>query len=186
MSSGVRVVALSVFVAGALLVTHAQGPITSHAADVELRLGRILFEQGQYPEALEAYKNAVGADDSGTLRQARAGVIASALRVADFELARREADTLVKGSPKDPEAISLHGDALWASGLFDQAEETYRAALSLAPDLARGRHGLAKSLLARTKLDDAMNEAQAALKSAPRDLEIHHTVGAIYERMHKY
>src|SRR5205823_11187304 len=101
-------------------------------------------------------------------------------------LARREADILVKGSPKDPEAISLYADALWASGLFDQAEETYRAALSLSPELPRGRHGLAKSLLARTKLDDAMNEAQAALKSAPRDLEIHHTVGAIYERMHKY
>ena len=31
-----------------------------------------------------------------------------------------------------------------------------------------------------------MDEAQAALRLAPRDLEIHHTVGAIYERMHKY
>jgi predicted aspartyl protease len=31
-----------------------------------------------------------------------------------------------------------------------------------------------------------MNEAQAALRLSPRDLEIHHTVGAIYERMHKY
>ena len=31
-----------------------------------------------------------------------------------------------------------------------------------------------------------MVEAQAALRLAPRDLEIHHTVGAIYERMHKY
>ncbi len=31
-----------------------------------------------------------------------------------------------------------------------------------------------------------MNEAQAALRLSPRDLEIHHTVGTIYERMHKY
>jgi len=31
-----------------------------------------------------------------------------------------------------------------------------------------------------------MNQAQAALKLSPRDLEVHHTVGAIYERMHKY
>jgi predicted aspartyl protease/Flp pilus assembly protein TadD len=186
MSSGVRVVALSVFVVGALLVLNAQGPITSQSADIELRLGRMLFEQGQYPEALEAYRSATAAEDSGTQRQARAGLVASALRVADFDLARRESDILVKAAPKDPEAVSLYADALWASGLFDQAEETYRASLSLSPELARGRHGMAKSLLARTKLDDAMNEAQAALKSAPRDLEIHHTVGAIYERMHKY
>ena len=31
-----------------------------------------------------------------------------------------------------------------------------------------------------------MNEAQAALRLSPRDLEIHHTVGTIFERMHKY
>jgi predicted aspartyl protease len=146
----------------------------------------MLFDQGQYPEALEAYRNAVNTDDSATLRQARAGVISSALRVADFELARREADTLVKAAPGDPDAVSLYGDSLWATGLFDAAEDSYRGALAMSPELARGRHGLAKSLLARTRLDEAMNEAQAALRLAPRDLEIHHTVGTIYERMHKY
>ena len=45
---------------------------------------------------------------------------------------------------------------------------------------------LARSLAARNRLDQAMNEAQAALRLNPRDLEVHHTVGAIYERMHKY
>ncbi|MEP7304964.1 MAG: aspartyl protease family protein [Acidobacteriota bacterium] len=186
MSSGVRFVALSVFVSAAALVIHADGQLLSQAADIELRLGRMLFEQGQYPEALEAYRNAVKTDDSLTMRQARAGVVSSALRVADFDLARREADTLVKAAPRDPDAVSLYGDSLWASGLFDSAEENYRGALAMSPELARGRHGLAKSLLARTKLDEAMNEAQAALRLAPRDLEIHHTVGTIYERMHKY
>jgi len=186
MRSGVRVVALSSFVTAAVLVIHADGPIASQSADIELRLGRILFEQGQYPEALDAFRNAVAADDSATARRARAGLISSALRVADFDLARREADTLVKSAPGDPGAISLYADSLWANGLFDTAEENYRKALAISPELARGRHGMAKSLLARSKLDDAMNEAQAALRLAPRDLEIHHTVGTIYERMHKY
>jgi len=186
MNSGVRFVALSAFVSAAALVIHADGQLLSQAADIELRLGRMLFEQGQYPEALEAYRNAVKTDDSLTVRQARAGVVSSALRVADFDLARREADALVKAAPRDPDAVSLYGDSLWASGLFDTAEENYRGALAMSPELARGRHGLAKSLLARTKLDEAMNEAQAALRLAPRDLEIHHTVGTIYERMHKY
>jgi predicted aspartyl protease/Tfp pilus assembly protein PilF len=186
MSSGVRFVACSAFVAAAALAIHADGQLSSQAADIELRLGRMLFDQGQYPEALDAYRNAVNTDDSGTMRQARAGVIASALRVADFDLARREADTLVKAAPRDPDAVSLYGDSLWAAGLFDAAEDSYRGALAMSPELARGRHGMAKSLLARTRLDEAMNEAQAALRLAPRDLEIHHTVGTIYERMHKY
>ena len=97
MSSGVRFVAFSAFIAAAVLVIHADGQL-SQAADIELRLGRMLFDQGQYPEALDAYRSAVNADDSSTVRQARAGVISSALRVADFELARREADTLVKAA----------------------------------------------------------------------------------------
>ena len=32
----------------------------------------------------------------------------------------------------------------------------------------------------------AIASTQAALRLSPRDLEIHHTVGTIYERMHKY
>ena len=36
------------------------------------------------------------------------------------------------------------------------------------------------------KLEEALNEAQAALKLSPRDAEIHHTVGSIYERMRRY
>src|SRR6185295_17518333 len=107
MNSGVRFVALSAFVSAAALVIHADGQLLSQSADIELRLGRMLFDQGQYPEALEAYRNAVNTEDSATVRQARAGVVSSALRVADFNLARREADTLVKASPADPDAVSL-------------------------------------------------------------------------------
>jgi tetratricopeptide (TPR) repeat protein len=82
--------------------------------------------------------------------------------------------------------MALYGDALWASGLFQEAENQYRDALAAQPELARGHHGMARSLAARSKLEDAMNEAQTALRMSPRDLEIHHTVGTIYERMHKY
>jgi Flp pilus assembly protein TadD/predicted aspartyl protease len=167
-------------------VIHADGPPPSQAAEIELQLGNLLFAEGRYPEALDAYQVAAKSDDSERAREARSGLITSALRVAEFDLARREAETLVKSAPKNAEAISLYGDSLWASGLFEEAEGRYRDALALEPELARGFHGVARSLLARNRLDDAMNEAQAALRLAPRDLEIHHTVGAIYERMHKY
>ena len=80
----------------------------------------------------------------------------------------------------------MYGDALWASGLFEQAEGKYQDALATTPELARGLHGMARSLAARGQLEQAMVKAQAALRLAPRDLEIHHTVGSIYERTHKY
>lgn len=186
MRSGFRSSAVLAIVAVATLIIHAE-QLPSQSSEIQLQLGRLLFSQGQYPESLEAFRQATAAaEDSGTLRQARAGLVQSALRVAEFDLARREADELVKIAPRHPDAVSLHGDSLWAAGLFDQAEQRYRDALAISPDLARGHHGMAKALLARTKLDESMNEAQAALRLAPRDLEVHHTVGAIYERMHKY
>ena len=73
-------------------------------------------------ESLEAYKNAVKVASPDQMRQARGGVILSSLRVAEFENAREEAEKLIKESPHAPESLALYGDALWASGLFEQAE----------------------------------------------------------------
>jgi tetratricopeptide (TPR) repeat protein len=184
MRGGVRAAAASVLVAAASLVLRADVP--SHAADVQLQLGHHLMAEGRYLEALDAYQRALKVAPAGEMREPRAGVILAALRVAEFDVARTEADALAASAPVDAEALALHGDALWASGLFEEAEARYREAEALSPDLARARHGKARSLAARSRLDEAMVEAQAALRIAPRDLEIHHTVGAIYERMRKY
>ena len=185
MTRGIRVVAVSAVVIAASLAIQAEAP-QNHAVDIQLQLGRLLFEDGRYAESLEAYRKALMPGDATRVREARFGVIQSALRVAEFDVARHEADTLIKDAPGDPEAISLYADSRWAAGLFEEAEARYRDALAMAPAQPRALHGLARSLMARGQLDLALDEAQAALKLAPRDLEIHHTVGAIYERMHKF
>jgi tetratricopeptide (TPR) repeat protein len=59
-------------------------------------------------------------------------------------------------------------------------------ALALAPDTSRARHGLARSLAAQSRLEEALAEGQAALRLSPRDAELHHTVGSIYERLHRF
>ena len=189
MRSGFRLSAVPVALvlcAAAAFAIHADATPPSQAAEIQLQLGTMLYAEGRYIEALDAYQNALTSPDTALLRTARSGVITCALRVAEFDLARREAEALVKIAPRDAGAVSLYADALWASGLFEEAEVRYKDALALQPDLARGLHGVARSLLARNHLDDAMVQAQAALRLSPRDMEIHHTVGAIYERMHKY
>src|SRR4030095_10038310 len=130
--------------------------------------------------------NALKDAPADSVRRPRIGVIASALRVAEFALARAEAENLYHAAPPGAEAMTLYGDALWSSGLFQEAEVKYHDALAISPDLARGHHGMAKSLAARGRLDDAVKEGQEALGRAPRDLEVHHTVGTVYERQHKY
>ena len=186
MQRGIRFGTVSAIIAAATLVIHADTPPSNQSAEIQLQLGRLFFDDGRYIDSLEAYQKALAVQDAARLREARSGVIQSALRIAQFEIARREADKLLKASPRDAETLSLYADALWASGLFEEAEARYRDALAVTPEYPRGHHGMARSLLARSQLEPALNEAQAALTLSPRDLEIHHTLGTIYERMHKY
>jgi Flp pilus assembly protein TadD/predicted aspartyl protease len=186
MQSAFRVAAASVIVVAVSLVLRADVTPPSQASEIQLQLGDLLFSEGKYVDSLDAYRNSLKVAPSDGVRRPRMGVISSALRVAEFDLARQEAEKLYKADPKRPDSMTLYGDAMWSMGLFEEAEDLYRDALATAPSLARGHHGMAKSLAARSHLDEAMNEAQAALQLSPRDLEIHHTVGAIFERMHKY
>src|SRR6267142_1893531 len=119
MNSAYRAVAVSALVAAASLVITADTTPSSQASEVQLQLGNLLYSEGRYLDALDAYKNALKTAPSDSTRSARVGVISSALRVAEFDLARQEAEKLVKADPSGPDAMSLYGDALWASGLFD-------------------------------------------------------------------
>ncbi len=186
MRNGIRVAVMAGMVAAASFAIRAADGPQSQSGDVQLLLGNEFFAEGRYQDALDAYQRALKAPIPGDSRMARAGIVQSALRIAEFGIARTEAEALVKSAPRDPGALALSADALWASGLFDEAESRYRDALSSTPDLPRGHHGLARSLAAKGQLEEAMDEAQIALKLAPRDLEVHHTVGSIYERMHRY
>ena len=183
--SGSRLLlALIVLVAGSLSIR--ADVASSQSAEVQLQLGSLLFSEGKYQDSLAAYRNAAKSASPDLMTRARTGVVSSALRVAEFDEALVQAQLLIRDSPRNPEVRALYGDALWSSGLFEQAEAEYVSALASTPDLARGRHGLARSLAARGHLVEAMREVQAALRLSPRDLEIHHTVGTLYERMHKY
>ncbi len=185
MQSGLRAVAFPALILAASFTIRAD-VAQSQSGEIELQLANEFFAEGRYQDALDAYRKALSATVPADPREARAGIVQSALRVAEFGTAKVEAEALVKAAPLDPASLALSADALWASGLFDEAESRYKDALSKVPGLPRGHHGLARSLAARGHLDEAMNEAQEALRLAPRDLEVHHTVGSIYERMHKY
>ena len=168
------------------LVSGVQGRTDANDANLQFQLGTLLFEETRYREALEAFRKAVNAESKSVAVQARIGVVKSALRLGEFIEAQREGEILRQQDPKNPEVMTVHADALWSAGLFDEAHKEFLDALAVQPDLSRGRHGLARALASQNKLQEALNEAQSALKVSPRDEEIHHTVGSIFERMHRY
>ncbi len=177
-----------VFVAAALLLgtTLLVGADVDDDAALQFQIGSLLFEETRYRDALDAFDRATRTEDADLAIRARKGKIRSALRIAQFAMARGEAETLLQQAPGDAEALSLHGDALWSFGQFDDADDAYRRALERDPASARARFGHARTLAATNRLPEALEGALAAAAVAPRDGEIHALVGQLYERLNEY
>ena len=168
------------------IVTGADSTLATARSEVQLQLGDLLLGDERYYDAAFAYDRAKQGASDRQLVRALMGEIRAFLRVAEFSRLYREATSLRAVAPRNPVALTLYGDAVWAAGLLQDAEPAYRDALALNPDEARARHGLAKSLVARGRLADAMTELQAALALTPTDYEFHHTLGSLYRRMNRF
>ena len=122
----------------------------------------------------------------GHCRHARARFVRRS-SVAEFGLARQEAEKLVASAGADAEAQTLLGDALWSNGLFDEADRAYERALDQRrPTVPRARFGWPSRWRRSSKLQEALDEALAASAAAPRDGDIHAAIGDIYERLNRY
>ena len=180
------VAVIATIVAGCSLALYADDHALSGDPDVQFQLANLLFDETRYQEALQAFDRATKTDDPALAVRARKGKVRTALRVAEFNLARAEAERLRSQASTDAEAMTLLGDALWSVGLFDEADRGYRDALLQTPGFARARFGIARSLATQSRLEEALQEALAASAGAPRDGEIHAAVGDIYERLNRF
>lgn len=181
-----RVAVAIAALAACTIVGRAASQSSVDDARVQFQLATQLIEEGRYLEALDAFDLAASSDDQALVARARKAKVRGALRIAKFDVARHDGELLSASAANDPEAQTLYGDALWAKGLFDEADTQYRLALALAPESSRARFGLARSLATRTRLDEALTEALAAAGSAPRDPEIQALLGQIYERLRRF
>jgi Flp pilus assembly protein TadD/predicted aspartyl protease len=181
-----RFVLCAAAVVACTLVIQADDKITAGDAELQFQLGNLLSDETRFREALDAFDRAIQTDDHDLQVRARAGKVKTALRIAEYDLAQKEGELLRASAPSDPEALSLYADSLWSGGLFDEADDVYRQALSINKESSRARFGTARSLATRSKLEEALTEAQAAAAMAPRDGEIHAEIGAIYQRLHRF
>ena len=157
------------------------------AADpiLEYQRAGAFFDEGRYAEALRAFDAATRSDDAALTDRARKGKVRAALRIAEFTLAREEAEHFA-GRANDGEASALLGDALWSMGQFDEADPEYARALTINPESSRGRFGAARSLAMRSRLDDALALTLTAIESAPRDPDLRALAGSILERLNRF
>ncbi len=181
-----RFVLCAAAIVAGTLVLQADDKITAGDAELQFQLGNLLSDETRFREALDAYEKAIQTDDRDLQVRARAGKVKTALRIAEYDLAQKEGELLRASAPSDSEALSLYADSLWSVGLFDEADDVYEQALAINKESSRARFGRARSLATRTKLEEALTEAQAAAAMAPRDGEIYAEIGAIYQRLHRF
>jgi Flp pilus assembly protein TadD/predicted aspartyl protease len=155
-------------------------------AQIQLQLATLLFDDGRYAEALDAFERARAGAGRGVAVEASRGMVRSLLRLGEFHRAYGAAETMMAEGDRSAENLAVYGDALWAVGRFEDSERTMRDALTLNPSDARARHGAARVLAARSQFTDALAELQAALRLSPAQAEFHHTLGAVYQRLARY
>src|SRR3954469_7397658 len=152
MSSVLRPLTAAAIVGAAItFLTPGMRAISPEAAEVQLQMAKLLFSDGRYTEAFDAFEQAKPSQDPRIRREALAGCVTAALRLGDFSHAYADAQTLMKTGVKDADAISLYGDALWAVGLFEESEKRFQDAMTLQPGNPRALHGMARGLAARNK-----------------------------------
>ena len=188
MGNSVRVFFPLVAVAVALsVVVGAAGVPSSTLSAIQLELGDLLFADERYGEAIPAYRRAKEGAEPGQLVRASSGLLRVLLLVAEFHSAYEEAvflDSL--DIADDPERRTLVADGLWSYGLFAEADAKYDEVLTWAPSSARARHGLARSLAARNRHEEALTEIQAALAADSADPVLHHTHSQILRGLRRY
>ena len=171
--------------AAAAVVAGSESTPDSARSELQLELADLLLDDERYWEALQAYTLARQGAKPEQLLRASAGSLRAAITVAEFTRAYQEALFLGEQGVEDPALRTLRADAFWSAGLFDEAEAMYRDILSAHAPHADAHHGLARSLAAGNRAEDALAEVQAALAAADRP-EYHHTLGSIYRRLRRY
>ena len=160
---------------------------TPDAARVEtrLQLADLLYGDQRYWEAMTGYDRAKEGARADQMVRASTGLLRSLLHVAEFTRAQQEAEFLRGLGPTEPDDQALYGDALWAFGLFPEAEREFERILAATPDTPAARHGYGRGLAAQGRLDDARVEVQAAIAGDDR-AEFFHTLGTIHRRLGEY
>ncbi len=153
-------------------------------ADTEITRAETLFERAKYREAVRSYVKARELNPALVVPSTRA-VVRALLRVGDFREAAAESATLAAMSSEALD-LSLHGDALWSVGHFEEAEAHYQRALAHTADFAAANHGMARLLDARGRTTEALSLVELAVEREPDVPEFRHTRAYLLERLRNY
>ena len=147
----------------------------------QLERGDTLMSRLQYEDAYVVYKSVRDSNEAQTRVRAGTGMVRALLRLNLYAEAAREGAAVAARDGALASALSLHGDALWASGLFQEAEARYDEALKIDPADPTALHGRGRSRAARRQFDAATTDVRHAIATSPKEPAFYYTLASIFE-----
>jgi tetratricopeptide (TPR) repeat protein len=161
--------------------------LPASAAEQSFQNAEALREKGKHKDAISEYQAALKLSKS-SYAQARIGLARSLMATSEYENAINEARRAVReaaaNSTLAAEATTVMANTYRAQGLYDEAFENYRQALTLARNVSPEAHtGLALTWQEENKSDEAIKHFRAALAQA-NDTEpiIYYLLGNLLDR----
>lgn len=147
----------------------------------QLERGDTLMSRLQYEDAYVVYKSVRDSNEAQTRVRAGTGMVRALLRLNLYAEAAKEGAAVAERDGALPSALSLHGDALWASGLFQEAEARYDEALKMDAADPTALHGRGRSRAARRQFEAALADVRQAIAAAPKEPAFYYTLASILE-----
>jgi predicted aspartyl protease/Flp pilus assembly protein TadD len=152
----------------------------------QLERGDTLMSRLQYEEAYVVYRALRENSEAQTRVRAGTGMVRALLRLNLYADAAREGAAVAARDGALAPAVALHGDTLWASGLFQEAEAKYDEALKIDAADPTALHGRGRSRAARRQLEPAVTDIRQAIAAAPKEPSYHYTLAAILEEQRQF
>jgi tetratricopeptide (TPR) repeat protein len=150
-------------------------------------LGILYRSAAKYPEAVEAFRQAVPLNAAAAPRYS-AQIVDTYRAAKDMESARREADAALKKYPKDRTALVTHAYLLADAGKVDEAAAEVKARLgdqndfptqwALAQVYEKGKRW--------AEMGKTLDEMEKLAKSNEEKETVHFSRGAMFERLKNY
>ncbi len=161
--------------------------LSASAAEESFQNAEALRDKGKQKDAILAYQTALKHSKS-SYAQARIGLARSLMATGEYDDAITEARRAVReataNSTLAAEAITVIANTYRAQGLYDEALENYRKALTLARNISPEAHtGLALTWQDENKIDESIKHFRTAAAQA-NDTEpiIYYLLGNLLDR----
>ena len=171
--------------AAAPTTTQLTFKLPASVAEQSFQNADALREKGKHKDAIPAYQTALKLKSSAS---ARIGLARSLMATSEYDAAISEARRAVReaaaNSTLAAEATTVIANTYRAQGLYDEAFENYRKALTLARNVSPEAHtGMALTWLEENKSDEAIKHFRTAAAQA-NDTEpiIYYLLGNLLDR----